>query len=89
MLHYVNQRACVQIQMVFVTAVLGVSAGSTGIWFAVRNVPFSCTDEEYMTNQIAHWAIPIFNCTNDYKWYGGGRGGKLHRLIGEGWQRNE
>ena len=44
-----------------------------------------------MTNQIAHWAIPIFNCTNDYKWYGGGRGGggKLHRLIGEGWQRNE
>ena len=28
-----------------------------------------------MTNQIAHWAIPIFYCTNDYKWYGGGGGG--------------
>ena len=42
-----------------------------------------------MTNQIAHWAIPIFNCTNDYKWYGGGGGGELHRLIRAGWQRNE
>ena len=43
-------------------------------WFAVKNIPFSFTDEEYMTNQIAHWAIPVFNCTNDYKWGGGGGG---------------
>ena len=33
-----------------------------------------------MTNQIAHWAIPIFNCTNDYKWYGGGRGGETTQV---------
>ena len=37
-----------------------------------------------MTNQIAHWAIPIFNCTNDYKWYLGGGGGGRTTQVDKG-----